>query len=50
MPAKNVVSVAGYMKPDEKKELEKQAEKDGRTVSNLVAKILREWLKKQKKA
>jgi hypothetical protein len=38
------------MKGEEKSKIEKIAQEEERTVSNLVAKILRDWLKKQKKA
>ena len=50
MSKTKLAHVAAYMDNSEKKELEKIAKDESRSLSSLVSKILRDFLKKQKKA
>jgi len=47
MPAKNVRAVMTYLKPEIYEVLKQLAELEDRSVSNLVSRVLTDWVKEQ---
>jgi hypothetical protein len=47
VPTKNLKSLVAYVRPEVYEELKRFAEKEGRSASNLVAKIVSDWVQRQ---
>lgn len=48
VPVKNLKGVMTYLKPELYEVLAKEAEAEGRSISNLIGRILADWVQQKK--